>query len=73
MFVDRGSLWVQLGMRMPWLAHPVAAVIMAMVVLAVTLFVRRTVKEDAVLKKEFGEEWVHWSNNVQYRLLPYIF
>lgn len=72
-FVDTGSLWMQLGLNVPWLARPIGGAIMAMVGLAVTLFVRRTWKEDEVLREAFAEEWVRWSKRTPYRLIPYIF
>ncbi len=34
---------------------------------------RRTGIEDAMMKKEFGKEWVDWSKRVPYRVFPYLF
>jgi len=32
----------------------------------------RTIEEDQLLKKEFGEEWDKWAAKTRYRLIPYI-
>ncbi|KAI0325255.1 ICMT-domain-containing protein [Cubamyces sp. BRFM 1775] len=35
--------------------------------------VRRVPKEDAVLKKEFGEQWDEWKKKTPYALIPYVY
>ena len=72
-FGDKGSLWAQLGQRVPWLARPVGAAILILTGIAVSQFVSRTKREDKVLRTEFGDEWVRWSKKTPYRLIPYIF
>jgi protein-S-isoprenylcysteine O-methyltransferase Ste14 len=37
------------------------------------LLVARTWKEDAIMKKKFGEEWEKWAVKVPYRLFPGLF
>ena len=34
---------------------------------------RRMEKEDAVLKKEFGEEWEEWARKTPYKLIPWVY
>lgn len=35
--------------------------------------VQRPAKEDVVLRKEFGAQWVEYARNVPYRLVPYVY
>ncbi|OCH92221.1 hypothetical protein OBBRIDRAFT_833566 [Obba rivulosa] len=37
------------------------------------LIVIRAPKEDAVLSKEFGDEWKAWAKRTPYRLIPFIY
>ena len=32
----------------------------------------RTIEEDQLLKKEFGEQWDKWAAKTKYRMIPYI-
>ena len=32
----------------------------------------RTIEEDQLLKKEFGEQWDKWAAKTRYRIMPYI-
>jgi len=41
--------------------------------IVVANMMKRTVKEDGVLKKEFGKEWEEWAQRTKYRILPGIF
>jgi len=41
--------------------------------LGIALVLKRSVTEDEVLKKAFGEEWEEWARKTQYRLLPGVF
>ena len=34
---------------------------------------RRMEKEDAVLRKEFGEEWEEWARKTPYKLIPWVY
>jgi len=57
---------------------PAALRVFRMFVLAQALFLyascwRRTIAEDALMKKQFGKEWVLWAERTRYRLLPGIF
>jgi len=38
-----------------------------------TTMLNRSVKEDRVLQRAFGQEWERWAARTQYRLLPGIF
>ena len=35
--------------------------------------VRRVLKEDAVLKNQFGQEWEEWAKRTPYKLIPYLY
>lgn len=37
---------------------------------ALILFPMRTLKEDAMMKKQYGKQWDEWSQKVRYRLVP---
>jgi len=57
-------------MRVSWLfIAPVMFCILANFLIALG----RTPVEEAILKKEFGKEWVEWGKRVPYRLFPGIF
>ena len=71
--VDKGSLCVQLGLRVPRLARVLGTGIIVLTGIALSQFIDRTLVEDRVLKQEFGEEWVRWSQQTRYRLIPGIF
>jgi protein-S-isoprenylcysteine O-methyltransferase Ste14 len=43
------------------------------VLLSAVLSRARSISEDAMLRKHFGEEWDRWSKRVPYRLIPGIF
>lgn len=34
---------------------------------------QRTSVEDAMMKKEFGKQWVDWASKVRYKIIPYVF
>ena len=44
-----------------------------MVALACVSAVVRSYKEDAVLRREFKEEWEAWAAKTRYGLVPYLF
>ncbi|KAI0079505.1 hypothetical protein K474DRAFT_624179 [Panus rudis PR-1116 ss-1] len=35
--------------------------------------IRRTIREDALLKDHFGKQWEDWATTTRYRLVPYLF
>jgi len=53
--------WIGLGFMSIWEIILVGSVL------------NRTVTEDRVLKREFGKEWVDWSQRARYRVLPGIY
>ncbi|OCH92222.1 hypothetical protein OBBRIDRAFT_818387 [Obba rivulosa] len=68
-----GSWWTECGVlstplgklfAAQWLLHWIALPI------ALTM---RIPKEDEVLKREFGEQWMAWAKRTPYRLIPYIY
>jgi len=46
---------------------------LVMSVYASLSLVARTVQEDGLMKKQFGEQWSTWANRVPYRLIPGLF
>ncbi|KJA26469.1 hypothetical protein HYPSUDRAFT_132795, partial [Hypholoma sublateritium FD-334 SS-4] len=69
----RGAWLVESG----FCAVPGAWVVLAPSILISALFVRmvltRPQKEDALLKREFWEEWERWAEAVPYRLIPGVY
>ncbi|KZT69989.1 hypothetical protein DAEQUDRAFT_709353 [Daedalea quercina L-15889] len=45
----------------------------ALVLYSSIAVLRRAPQEDALLRKEFGEEWNAWAKKVPYRIFPFIF
>jgi protein-S-isoprenylcysteine O-methyltransferase Ste14 len=39
----------------------------------ISVFVRRTRREDEMLKERFGNQWIEWRSKVKYRLVPGLF
>jgi protein-S-isoprenylcysteine O-methyltransferase Ste14 len=37
------------------------------------MFMRRAVREDEIMKENFGKEWDEWRSNVHYRIIPGLF
>lgn len=46
---------------------------LASCVLSLVSLVRRSKVEDEMMKKEFSDEWVAYSRQVRYRLMPFVF
>ena len=42
-------------------------------VLSLMSLVRRSKVEDEMMRKQFGDEWITYSRQVRYRLLPFVF
>jgi len=42
-------------------------------VYGIASIVARTVLEDRLLRKQFGEQWDEWAKKVPYRMIPFIF
>ena len=73
LLADDGSVWVQCGLWQTTAGWFFAASTKVLALLATALFVKRTQAEDEVLRKEFKDEWVQWSQKTPYRLVPYIY
>ncbi|CDO75923.1 hypothetical protein BN946_scf184873.g12 [Trametes cinnabarina] len=73
LLLSKGSYFVEEG----WLEAPSGKVTASAVIgylSFVTLqLLSRVPREDAVLKKEFGQQWVEWSKRTPYRLIPYVY
>lgn len=41
--------------------------------LGMVVMVRRCMVEDAILRKQFEEQWDEWAGKVRYRMLPYVY
>ena len=37
------------------------------------LIAARAPKEDAILQREFGQEWEVWAQKTRYKIIPWIF
>jgi len=62
-----------LGWRFPTALLLFRLFVLAQAVLICATCWRRAIVEDALLKKQFGNEWVEWANRTRYRTLPGIF
>ena len=71
--VDRGSMWISLGLWSTRLGRVLGTSIATVAAVSSFLFISRTRTEDAVLKKEFGSEWASWAKRTRWRLVPYVF
>ncbi|KAI0791314.1 hypothetical protein C8Q75DRAFT_71781 [Abortiporus biennis] len=68
-----GSWWAEcLISRTTWGFLLSAFCAFAIISISMLIFVR-VPKEDAVLKREFRDEWMAWSRRVPYALIPYVF
>lgn len=82
MLVTTGMVICQLGPG-SWLSQcgllryapgVVAALLWAGVLKSVdVMLLARIGKEDAVLRKEFGDQWAAWEKKTPYRLLPFVY
>ncbi|KAI9070309.1 ICMT-domain-containing protein [Trametes sanguinea] len=45
----------------------------ANVMIVMFLVLKRVPKEDAMMKREFGEEWERWARKTPYALIPYVY
>ena len=51
-----------------------AAVVWASILKSVdVMLLARIGKEDAVLRKEFGDQWAAWAKQTPYRLVPFVY
>ncbi|EPT02961.1 hypothetical protein FOMPIDRAFT_1116918 [Fomitopsis schrenkii] len=69
----RGSWLRESGvLREPWARVPwtIGVLWVGYIVAALTL---RTIPEDKMMRKKFGQEWDAYVQRVRYRLIPYIF
>lgn len=57
-----------------WMSSPAyygyCAVVMVLVATVNVSFTKRAVKEDEMLKREFGKEWEDWAVKTKYRIFP---
>ncbi|KAH9931198.1 hypothetical protein B0H21DRAFT_97132 [Amylocystis lapponica] len=68
--VDRGSWLRECGALDTLGGKAVAYGWMVCLAYATMTLSARTLQEDRVLQKEFGEQWTRWAGNVRYRLFP---
>lgn len=62
------SGWLERG----WVRTAIWVWVTWLVVVALVA-ARRTAKEDAVLRQEFGAEWEAWARKTPYKLIPYVY
>jgi len=72
-YASPGSFVRSSGWLSTYFGRAVLGVWIIQVTLSVVLSRARSVSEDAMLRRHFGEEWDSWSKRVPYRLLPGIF
>jgi protein-S-isoprenylcysteine O-methyltransferase Ste14 len=69
-YISRGSWLTESGILGTKMYRMLICGSIAMVSFLVVLVKRRWEAEDEVLKKEFGEQWVEWTQRVPYAVLP---
>ncbi|KAF9480652.1 hypothetical protein BDN70DRAFT_877367 [Pholiota conissans] len=72
-FFARGSWLRESGafrLKLVWL---VLIPLVLRTLAAFRMFWRRLPVEDALMKKQFGEQWEEWVNRVPYRLVPWVY
>ncbi|EMD38008.1 hypothetical protein CERSUDRAFT_82211 [Gelatoporia subvermispora B] len=72
MFAE-GSWWKESGLLETPLGKVLKPLWVAWWISVPLALVLRVPKEDAVLKREFGEEWQAWSKKTPYKLIPFIY
>lgn len=72
-YASPGSFVRSSGWLSTHFGRAVFGVWLAQVALSVVLSRARSISEDAMLRKHFGEEWDRWSKRVPYRIVPGIF
>ena len=66
--------WVaESGVLNTWLGKGVFGGWTAFLALMIVATVRRVSREDAVLRREFGEQWDEWKKRTPYALVPYVY
>lgn len=73
MYFGPGSWVVESGILGTPLGMTLAGVFIAHWLVMIPLVFNRAVKEDEVLKKEFGAQWQSWAQRTRYRVIPFIF
>ncbi|KAG2039411.1 hypothetical protein BDR03DRAFT_998802 [Suillus americanus] len=68
-----GSYMRSSGWLSTYFGRVVFGIWVLQVILGVVLGFARSISEDAMLRKRFGEEWVRWSKRVPNRLIPGVF
>ncbi|KAH7926688.1 hypothetical protein BV22DRAFT_1032563 [Leucogyrophana mollusca] len=66
--------WVrESGLLEVWWVRVLAGMWCVLVGVVTLTLMRRTRKEDVMLKREFGQEWEEWAERVRYRLIPGVY
>lgn len=68
-----GSYVAECGLLELWWGRALIGLGCAAAVYLQIAVVRRTGREDEVLRKEFGETWDAWAIRTPYRLVPYVY
>lgn len=68
-----GSYWMESGMRSTASGVALGVVFWAYVAVIFGFLFARTRKEDAVMRKEFKDQWEAWTKKTQYLLLPLVY
>ncbi|PCH37531.1 hypothetical protein WOLCODRAFT_110043 [Wolfiporia cocos MD-104 SS10] len=66
----RGSWWAECGPSSTATGRALELLWTANVLGAAVMLILRTVKEDEVLRREFGTQWDKWAEHTRYRLVP---
>ncbi|OSC99253.1 ICMT-domain-containing protein [Trametes coccinea BRFM310] len=68
-----GSMLVESGALDSPTGKAIAGFWVAYVLFSMMTVIKRVPKEDEVMRKEFGEQWIEWSKRTRYALVPFIY
>ncbi|KAI0362100.1 ICMT-domain-containing protein [Trametes cingulata] len=71
--LSRGSYFVESGMWATWQGKAAAGTVVGYLAFVTYALLSRVEKEDAVLSRQFGEEWGAWAQRTPYRLIPFVY
>ncbi|KAH8105356.1 hypothetical protein BXZ70DRAFT_920579 [Cristinia sonorae] len=68
-----GSWWAECGLRETLVGWAILVMVVAFATVAVMGVFKRAKVEDALLEKEFGDQWVQWAGKTRYATIPFVF
>ena len=73
LLLSPGSYFVESSLARSRIWKVAAGAYLLYLASTVTKITSRIWKEDAVMRREFGDEWDAWAGRVPYKVIPYIY